>query len=202
MTPSSNIYVAIEGIDGTGKTFVSKHIEERFHLLRISEPSDGQIGKLIQSTEWSAAADFFLFMADRVELLRKIETGMNLVSDRSLYSSFAYQGVYLQKYFGGFENYLDFFRNAMKLLPIIPTHIVVLYSDVDRALERVRKRGKFSRFERAEYLTEVQDLYFRLKGKINNIFYIDSNVTLDELFANVDKLITELLPPDHLHVEK
>lgn len=200
MTHSSDIYLAVEGIDGTGKTFVTRHIAEKFGFTKIQEPSNGPIGSLIENGNWDPSTDFFLFMADRVELLKIVHDKKNIVSDRSLYSSYAYQGVYLKNYFGNFDEYFHFFMSAAKLVPLLPTHIFVLYCDVNVALKRVNKRGESSRFERAEYLKGVQDLYFNLKDKISNVTYIDSNVSLDELYGNVDDRVISLLrqarPPE------
>lgn len=193
MIHSSRIYLAIEGIDGTGKTYVAKHISEKFNFLLIQEPSSGEIGKIIRSGEWDPSSDFFLFMADRSDMLKKIPDGVNIVSDRSLYSSFAYQGYYLWQKFQTREGYYNFFLQASKLLPSTPTHVFVLTCDVDTALRRVRNRGPTSRFERKEYLEGVQALYLELGKIARNVVFIDSNVTLDKLYESVDREVTKLL---------
>lgn len=197
MTPSSDVYLAIEGIDGTGKTYVARHIAEKFDFSMIQEPSSGLIGSLIISNNWDPVTDFFLFMADRATMLREADIRGKYVSDRSLYSSFAYQGYYLKNSFEDFDGYFDFFMRAARLLPRLPTHVFLLYSDIEVALSRVSKRGEKSRFEREDYLRGVQELYFNLKGHIENLFFIDSNVDLDSLYAEVDRKVTELLQPVH-----
>ncbi|MEM3313721.1 MAG: hypothetical protein QXT48_05045 [Thermoplasmatales archaeon] len=88
MTPSSRLYVAVEGIDGTGKTFVARHISEKFNFIMVQEPSDSDIGMLVRKSKWDPATDFFLFMADRANMLRNLPSDVNIISDRSLYSSF------------------------------------------------------------------------------------------------------------------
>ncbi len=196
MTHSSEIYLAIEGIDGTGKTFVATHIAERFKFSKVHEPSAGNIGKLINGSNWDPVSDFFLFMADRASMLKRVGNEENLVSDRSLYSSYAYQGYYLRKSFADVEDYFNFFMKTARLLPRLPTHVFVLFCDVDVALGRVKKRGATSRFEKREYLAGVQDLYYSLKGRINNVVYIDSNGSLEELYEEVDSQVTGLLRPD------
>jgi dTMP kinase len=198
LTHSSSVYLAIEGIDGTGKTFVAKHIAEKFGFSIIQEPSSGQIGKLISESVWDPTTDFFLFMADRTAILKDQKDKGNVVSDRSLYSSYAYQGYYLKNSFGSLDAYFDFFMNTARLLPILPTHVFLLHCDVDVALGRIKKRGPASRFERREYLEGVQTLYFSLKGKLDNIVLIDSNGTLEELYREVDGQVTKLLSQVHL----
>ncbi|MGC8644652.1 MAG: dTMP kinase [Thermoplasmata archaeon] len=193
MIPSSRIYLAIEGIDGTGKTYVARHVAERFNFLMIQEPSSGEIGTIIRSREWDPVSDFFLFMADRADMLRRVPEGINIVSDRSLYSSFAYQGYHLWKRFQSIEGYFDFFTRTSKLLPMLPTHVFVLLCDVDLALNRVMERGGTSRFERRDYLEAVQKLYLELNNVARNVTYIDSNVTLNQLYESVDREVTRLL---------
>lgn len=198
MIHTSRLYIAIEGIDGTGKTHVADHISEKFGFVKIQEPSNDELGKFIVNKNWDPLTDFFLFMADRSNFLKDLGPDKNFVSDRSLYSSYAYQGVYLLKKFPSYDDYFNFFMQIGKLLPRIPDFVFVLYSDVDLALDRIGKRGTFSRFEKREFLEGVQQMYFKLKGRMNNLKFIDSNCSLDELFHSVDKEITELLPRDHL----
>jgi dTMP kinase len=197
LTHSSSIYLAIEGIDGTGKTYVAKHIAEKFNFSIIREPSSGVIGNLIKENSWNPATDFFLFMADRASMLKEADVGGNIVSDRSLYSSFAYQGYYLKNSFRDMNEYYDFFMGTAKLLPLLPTHLFVLFCEVDVALERVTKRGEVSRFERREYLQGVQEIYFDLKKRMKNVIFIDSNGSLNDLYEEVDEEVTRLLRPAH-----
>lgn len=193
MTHSSSIYLAIEGIDGTGKTFVARHIAEKFGFSTLREPSSGPIGSLIDKNGWNSTTDYFLFMADRAAFLRDGLPNGNVVSDRSLYSSYAYQGYYLRKSFDDVDRYFEFFMDTAKLLPAIPTDVFVLFCDVDVALGRVMKRGTASRFEKREYLEGVQELYHSLKGRIDNLVYIDSSGDLERLYGEVDRQVTQLL---------
>ncbi|MEL9914912.1 MAG: dTMP kinase [Thermoplasmatales archaeon] len=193
MTPSSRLYVAVEGIDGTGKTFVARHISEKFNFIMVQEPSDSDIGMLVRKSKWDPATDFFLFMADRANMLRNLPSDVNIISDRSLYSSFAYQGYDLWKKFGSIDRYIDFFNSVSKMLPALPSHVFVLLSDVNKALERIKGRGELSRFERMDYLEGVQKMYLQLRNVRDNVKYIDSNVTLEKLYESVDAEIIELL---------
>ncbi len=196
MSHSSKIYIAIEGIDGTGKTHVADYIAKKFYFSKIQEPSDTLLGKLIISNYWDPLTDFFLFMADRSSFLGTLDLNKNYVSDRSLYSSFAYQGVYLLNKFKSFEDYYNFFMQNASLLPRIPDYILILYSDVNIALNRIKLRGDISRFEKGDFLEKVQNIYFKLKEKMKNSVLIDSNGSLDKVYKNVDKIVTELLSQD------
>lgn len=198
MTHSSELYIAIEGIDGTGKTHVANFIANKYRFLKIQEPSNSELGRMIVSGNWDPLTDFFLFMADRANFLKSIDIGVNLVSDRSLYSSYAYQGVHLLKKFNSFDDYFNFFMQAGKLLPRLPDFVFVLYSDVDLAMDRIGKRGEMSRFERKEFLERVQDMYFKLDGRIEKLKFINSNCKLEKLIDTMDAEVKELLSQDHL----
>lgn len=197
MTHSSRIYLAVEGIDGTGKSYVANHIVEKFKFEKLQEPSNNSIGSLIKDGNWDSITDFFLFMADRSQMLKELKVDGNLVSDRSLYSSFAYQGYYLKNEFRDIDRYFDFFMNTAKLLPMLPTDVIVLYGDVGSALDRVTNRGTVTRFEKKEYLEGVQELYFALKDRLKNVTFIDTDVRLEELCRKVDVEVTSLLRRVH-----
>ncbi len=101
-------YVAFEGIDGAGKTSVARQVGERlrrrgFDLLEIREPGGTATGEAIRQVllgvggrvdDWTEA---LLFAAARSQLASEVigpalEAGLAVVSDRSVYSSLAYQG--------------------------------------------------------------------------------------------------------------
>lgn len=99
--------VAIEGIDGVGKTTQARRLVEwlrtgnrSVHLTR--QPSDGPIGRQIREMIVSRDAGLdretlaLLFAADRVDHLRRevmpqLARGAVIVSDRWYHSSLAYQ---------------------------------------------------------------------------------------------------------------
>src|SRR5260221_6737154 len=114
MTQASSraIFIALEGIDGSGTTTQSGHLVahlasrgRRAHATR--EPSAGPIGRLLREIllgqhglPGGAPADgqamALLFAADRRDHLRReiepaLAAGTDVVSDRYLMSSLAYQ---------------------------------------------------------------------------------------------------------------
>jgi len=101
-------YVAFEGVDGAGKTTVAARVAERlaargFDVLTVREPGGTPTGEAIRRIllglggvvdEWAEA---LLFAAARSQLASEIvgpalAAGRAVVSDRSVYSSLAYQG--------------------------------------------------------------------------------------------------------------
>ncbi len=100
-------YVAVEGTDGVGKTTLCNNLSERLRELgiaveRVREPGGTDLGEKIRQlllhggdmADWTEA---LLFAAQRSELVDKVvrpalDEGRWVLSDRSVYSSLAYQG--------------------------------------------------------------------------------------------------------------
>lgn len=101
-------YLALEGIEGAGKSTVGGRLSERLaglghRVLTVREPGGTPIGERVREvllveehalTPWSEA---LLFAAARAQLVAEVLTpalrdGSWVVSDRSVYSSLAYQG--------------------------------------------------------------------------------------------------------------
>ena len=102
------MYICLEGIDGAGKStqieFLSEWlIDSGFKVERVVEPTDLEIGLLIRKILTSPDATSsntqkilgLLFAADRLSLMEKIakyeKENKIVISDRSFYSSLAYQ---------------------------------------------------------------------------------------------------------------
>lgn len=101
-------YIALEGIEGAGKTSVrdeiGRRLEEAGHeAVRVREPGGTSVGSslrrmLLYGDELSPWAEALLFAADRAQLMAEVvrpalRRGAWVVSDRSVYSSLAYQGA-------------------------------------------------------------------------------------------------------------
>ena len=96
-------YIAIEGIDGSGTTTVSKRVAAELNAMHTAEPWIGSTAtSLIRNAltwpESRAREDAlcFAFLFQRVELLALVEerlafAGERVVSDRCFWSTFAYQ---------------------------------------------------------------------------------------------------------------
>ena len=107
MSPSgTGLVVALEGIDGSGKTAVASGLARRLRarglpVSRWKEPRDPYLASLARSAtsggRWEEAA--LAFTLDRAlaqgELTRLLALGKLVLSDRSLYSTLAYQGPFL-----------------------------------------------------------------------------------------------------------
>lgn len=139
-------YVALEGVDGSGKSTVAAALRARLEelgeeVVSVREPGGTELGEQIRRlvlhssdmTPWAEAA---LFAAQRAQLAMEVvapalERGAWVVSDRSFYSSLAYQG-------GARELGIDAVRmlNETVLGGIVPDLVVVLQLEPALALER------------------------------------------------------------------
>ena len=103
-----NRYIALEGIDGAGKTSVSTALalllEEAGHeVVRVREPGGTAVGEglrqiLLDGPAVTPWAEALMFAAARAHLVAEVirpalDRGAWVLSDRSVYSSLAYQGA-------------------------------------------------------------------------------------------------------------
>ena len=101
-------YIALEGIEGAGKTSVRDEIGRRLEAagreaVCVREPGGTPVGRslrqmLLFGGGLSPWAEALLFAADRAQLMAEVvrpalARGAWVVSDRSVYSSLAYQGA-------------------------------------------------------------------------------------------------------------
>ena len=104
----SGFYLALEGGEGAGKTTVSKLVAQALtdrgeQVVNVREPGSTDLGNEIRRlllhgaaiTPWAEA---LLYAAQRAQLVAEVvepalARGSFVVSDRSLYSSLAYQGA-------------------------------------------------------------------------------------------------------------
>lgn len=101
-------YVAFEGIEGAGKSTVARHVAERLSdrgvdVVLVREPGGTEVGEGIRRLLLDAPVamgpwtEALLFAAARAQLAAEVvapalERGAWVLSDRTVYSSLAYQG--------------------------------------------------------------------------------------------------------------
>ena len=102
-------YVAFEGVDGSGKTSyiesLTNHLKNKqIDYKIVREPGGSKLGEgirnLLLSHEYEVEplTEALLFSANRANLVEEvirpsIEEGIKIISDRSAFSSVAYQGI-------------------------------------------------------------------------------------------------------------
>ncbi len=163
--------IALEGIDGCGKSTQARLLAERMRQEGIAcyatmEPTDSPIGSLIRQimtgrvkTDNRVIAP--LFVADRLDhllnevngILHKVEEGITVISDRYYFSSYAYQGVDLP---------MDWVIRANEPNSSILRPALTVFLDIPPklALERIsRNRFQQELFEEEARLVQVRQKY-------------------------------------------
>ncbi|MBW2730882.1 MAG: dTMP kinase [Deltaproteobacteria bacterium] len=159
------LFVALEGIDGSGTTTQARLLVEQLakaghpaHLTQ--EPSSGPVGRLLRDVlrgEWKmpSAGTALLFAADRLhhlndEILPRLDEGQHVVSDRYLLSSLAYQGLECE----------HAWVEAINRQAIIPDLTVFLRIHPARAAQRRASRGDAAEiFETDRFQQRVAERY-------------------------------------------
>ena len=179
-------YVAIEGIDGSGKDTQLGLLAAQLDRAGITpivlhEPSFGEHGRALRERmrdlPAGSAEQRALFTRDREDhALCKIRPALALVranpafallQNRSLASAAAYQP---------YGNTDDDLRRAIEeqtLIAPMPDLVLILDVSVETALQRIARRGPADDLERAEVLAGVRDRYRRLPGLFPNCMLVD-----------------------------
>lgn len=178
------LFIAIEGIDGSGKTTLSKRLAElcqqQYYVLLTREPGGSDIiGKPIRamihesSAKIDKKAQYFLFCADRAQHVSHIiqphlEKGYIVITDRFVDSSVAYQG------FGnGLSIEMITAINNWSTNHIKPD--ITFYIDIsaEEALKRLAGRNTLSSYENKEFLQRVLSGFRQLYKNKEGVVILD-----------------------------
>jgi thymidylate kinase (EC 2.7.4.9) len=186
-------FVAIEGIDGSGKSTVITLLTEMLPKVYVTkEPSNGPIGKLLK--EWALKGgsvdphvDALLFAADRIEHYRreiepKMREGFLVVTERYVESSIAYQGA------AGVP--IEFVKYINSLVPK-PDLTIILDLDPEIAVSRVARRGNREKFEHVAFLKRVREIYLK-RATEEGYPVVDASRPPDAVARDVADIIVRL----------
>lgn len=157
-------YFVVEGIDGSGKSLLSTRLSESLGARRVSEPTNGLVGQTLRSfmkagETANAAVMAHLFAADRQHMYDTVvrptlAAGLDIVSDRSVISSLAYQATSPDM----MREIWDL-NNALCKIPA-PDLVIFIDTSLDVALQRLNARSnERDRFEQHEFLRAVVQRY-------------------------------------------
>src|SRR5687767_3948518 len=167
MEQRKNLFIALEGIDGSGKStqtrlLAEKLVSEGHTVYTTFEPTDSPIGSLIRNIlKGRFKADHRtiagLFVADRLDhllnevngIVKKLEEGFTVITDRYCFSSYAYQGTHMD---------MDWVIQANSMSAQILRPDINIFIDVDPEVSMQRlysNRGQIELFETLENLQLV-----------------------------------------------
>ncbi len=185
-------YVAFEGIEGAGKSTVSDRVRSLLEsdgrsVAQVREPGGTAVGERIRSIllghdlapePWTEA---LLFAAARAQLAAEVvgpalAGGSWVLSDRSVYSSLAYQGAGRRLGIAAVRAV-----NEPGLLGVWPSLVVLLTVDPERGLAR-QEIGDRIGDEGIDFQRTVADGFERLAADDPDRFVvIDTHAPLDEV---------------------
>ena len=166
-------YIAFEGLEGCGKSTHVTRLAEKINAVATREPGGTRIGALLRSiladpenTDLNSRAELLLMTADRAQHMSELiepalQRGQHVVSDRSMYSTLAYQG-----YGRGLDVDTLLSINAWALNNVLPEIVVWIQIPTEEANTRLAKRN-LDRFERegADFFARIGTGFAELAAK-------------------------------------
>ena len=175
-------YLALEGIDGSGKTTLidelSKKLSESnvdFNIVR--EPGGSKLGEgireLLLSHDYDVdpTSEALLMSASRAQLIQEIvkpaiNNGQVVITDRSAYSSVAYQGVGRDL---GYQKIYEL--NDLAIDSFWPEKVILLDIDPKISLSRQKVADRIGSGE-VSFFNKVRDGYLQLAEDFNDKFLV------------------------------
>ena len=195
-------YIAFEGVEGCGKSTHVKRLAAHLDALITREPGGTPVGATLRAimadtsnTHLSPRAEALMMAADRAQHLRELvvpalASGRHVVSDRSVYSSLAYQGYGRQLDLTELRRFNDFAIESRW-----PDLVVYIRVDLQVVRTRLLKRDT-DRFEREDddFFKRVIEGFDRLaEQEPGRWLVIDGMPPKDELEQVIRRGVTERL---------
>jgi dTMP kinase len=198
-------YIAFEGLEGCGKSTHVTRLATALDAVATREPGGTPIGASLRAamldannTTLSPRAEALMMAADRAQhvqdvILPAIRSGRHVVSDRSVYSSLAYQGFGRQL---GESTIRGF--NSWAIQDTWPDLVVYIEVPMDTLLERLKKRelDRFEREDRSFFERIAEGFRAMATAEPYRWLVIDGMPPKDELAATIHMKVIERLHLD------
>ncbi|MEY4262744.1 MAG: hypothetical protein RLY88_452 [Actinomycetota bacterium] len=202
------LFISFEGIDGVGKSTQADLLEEFLkargrQTLRTLEPGGTELGQEIRHLllhrkgEVAPRAEALLYAADRAhhvatKVKPSLDSGTDVITDRYLDSSVAYQGV------GRALDPADVRALSMFAVDnLLPNLTILLDLDAEAAIMRRKKTGtEPDRLERekTEFFEAVRQAYLGLaNAEPERWFVVDAKLSIEEMQAKIRARVEGLL---------
>lgn len=192
---SKGILIAIEGIDGSGKTTLASRLHNQlqsddYAVVLTKEPGASRLGKqvraIVQERTYAICpeAEFLLFAADRAQhfnelIIPSLQDHKIVISDRLSDSSLVYQG-----YARGLDFHMIKTINEWVMHNIKPDITFYIRVSADIAQKRIQERKQaLTAFEK-EKAEFIQKLIFGFETIYKNrtdVIIIDGNQSIDQV---------------------
>lgn len=211
MTMPSPLFIALEGIDGSGKGTQVERLTGWFRAAgrpvhATGEPSGGPIGLLLRqalagqidragevpSRPLDEAAMALLFAADRMdhlaaEIVPRLEAGVSVICDRYVLSTYAYQGVGID------EGWLRALNSRARM----PDLTLLIDLSAVEGMARMRARGKAERYEQDALQARVRERFLRLAASLHEdgraVAVIDGTGTPGQVHEEIVRYVRDAL---------
>ena len=196
------MFLTFEGVDGSGKTTQANLLVEALRadgrdVVATREPGGTKLGEqvrtlLLEGVELSAWAETTLFAAARAELAERViapalGAGQDVVSDRYIDSSLAYQGIARGL---GLERVLEL--NLLVTGGMLPARTFLILVEPEVAYARRKAADRIER-EGEDFHRAVDGAYRSLAEMFpERIVTVDGNRAADELAEEIRGRVREL----------
>jgi len=202
-----NLFIAFEGIDGSGKStqakLLAEKLEQQGHKVYLTaEPTKGPVGTLLRSIltgkiEADQRTIAGLFLSDRFEhllnktdgIVKKLEEGYTVITDRYYFSSYAYHSVHVP---------MEWIIEANSLCAEILRPDLNVYIDIspEESMSRINKnRVSTELFETFDNLRKVREKYLeafeRLKEE-EKVAVVQGGYSVEEIAGDIWKVVEAL----------
>ena len=195
-------YIAFEGLEGCGKSTHVTRLAATLNGITTREPGGTAIGASLRAamldtanTMLSPRAEALMMAADRAQhldelVLPALNAGTHVVSDRSAYSSLAYQG------YGRLLDIDELKRfNNWAIAGNWPDLVVFIDVPLDTLLERLKKRelDRFEREDRAFFERIHTGFHTMAAANPERWLVIDGTPPKDELASTIATAVEQRL---------
>jgi dTMP kinase len=201
-------FIAFEGIDGSGKSTQVKLLSDKLKesglkIYTTAEPTNSRIGQIIRDIfKHKMEADHrtiaALYAADRLDhltnktdgIVKKMEQGHTVITDRYYFSSYAYHGVHMD---------IDWVIQVNSLSADLLRPDLNIFIDIspEEAIKRLNKgRSSIELYESIENLKNVREKYFeafRLVGGKEKLLIINGDRSAEEISKDIWLEVSNLL---------
>lgn len=201
---SNGKFIVVEGGEGVGKTTQADLLIKKLHSNGrkaefIREPGGDPLAEKLRellldpNMSHEPETELLLFNAARIQTLvivdQRLKEGIDVVSDRNMLSTIAYQG-----YARGLN--LNLVREICEIATkrVKPDLVMLLDAPAEIVNARRDTRGTSDRFEQLgeDFHTKVREGY-KTEAQLLNLPIIDASPSIDEVFKSIWQNVEPLL---------